>query len=126
MTRTASTIMESELISLARAYVALSNSHRLEFIIPMFDQHASYHSAYVGEFKGRDNIANMMADFFERYFDVYWHVEEYQSLGDASIGFNFIMTATYPQVGEPVRRSAYEKLKFNQQGYIELLQIKEP
>ena len=119
-------ISESELIELTRAYIALSNAHQLQFVLPMFDENATYFSAFVGEFKGRDKIGDMMVDFFTRYTDVHWLVEEYQPLGDAEVGFNFVMTATDSQGGEPISRSAYEILEFNHQGYIEFLQVKEP
>jgi hypothetical protein len=119
-------LSESELIELTRAYVALSNAHQLPFVLPMFDKNATYLSAYVGEFKGRDLIASMMGDFFTRYTDVHWLVEDYQPLGDAAVGFKFVMTATDSQGGEPISRSAYEILKFNHQGYIEFLQVKDP
>ena len=68
----------------------------------------------------------MMTDFFTRYIDLHWFVEEYQFLGNSTVGFNFIMTATDPQGGEAVNRSAFETLKFNQQGYIEFLEVKDP
>jgi ketosteroid isomerase-like protein len=119
-------ISEPELIELTRAYVALSNAHQLQFVLPMFDENATYFSAYVGEFKGREKIANMMDSFFTRYTDVHWLVDEYQSLGNEAVGFNFVMTATDSQGGEPVSRSAYEILKFSPRRYIEFLEVKEP
>ncbi len=45
-----------EQIDLAKAYVALSNAHRLEFIVPMFAHGGMYRSSNVGEFKGRKAI----------------------------------------------------------------------
>ena len=126
MTRTAVSLNKSELVELTRAYVALSNAHQLQFVFPMFDENATYLSAYVGEFKGREEITLMMTDFFIRYSDVHWFVEEYQFLGNGTVGFNFIMTATDPQGRKPVNRSAFETIKFNQQGYIEFLEVKDP
>lgn len=119
-------VSQSELIELTKAYVALSNAHQLQFVLPMFDENATYFSVFVGEFKRRGKIGEMMADFFSRYTDVHWLADEYQFLGDAAVGFNFVMTATDSQGGEPISRSAYEILRFNHQGYIALLQVKEP
>ena len=126
MTWTKYSFNESELVELTRAYVALSNAHQLQFVLPMFDENATYLSAYVGEFKGREEITLMMTDFFTRYSDLHWLVEDFQFLGNSTVGFNFIMTATDPQGREPVNRSAFETLKFNQQGYIEFLEVKDP
>jgi len=89
----------------------------------MFDKNAIYFSAYVGEFKGRDKIANMMSEFFARFPDVNWNVEQYQYKGDRTVGFNFVMTATDLKSGEAIKRSAYEQLKFSSQGYIEYLEV---
>jgi hypothetical protein len=114
----------SELIEVTRAYVALSNAHRLDWILPMFDQQATYLSAYVGEFRGRDAIAGMMADFFSRYPNVRWQVGEYKYLADNTVGFNFDLVATDRQTGELVERSAYEQLKFSEDGYIERLEVR--
>lgn len=116
---------KTELIELARAYVALSNAHRLEFILPMFNENAIYSSAYVGEFKGRDSIAKMMADFFEGFPDVNWQVEAFQNLDDDSVGFEFVMTATNRQTNEAIRRNAYEQIKIDEQGFIEYLEVRE-
>ena len=115
----------AELIELARAYVALSNAHRLEFILPMFDKNAIYSSAYVGEFEGRESIAKMMASFFEGFPDVNWQVEAFQYQGDDTVGFEFVMTATNRQTDESIRRSAYEQIKFSEQGFIELLEVRQ-
>jgi hypothetical protein len=119
-------VNESELIDLTRAYVALSNAHRREFIVPMFEQNAVYFSAYVGEFRGRDSIAKMRGGFFARFPDVCWHVEDYHFLGGKTVRFNFTMTATDLQGPEPIKRSANERIKFNERGYIEFLEVNGP
>ena len=51
---------ETETIELARAYVALSNSHRPELIAPLFSDDAIYSSSAVGEFHGPLAIGEMM------------------------------------------------------------------
>ena len=41
-----------ERMDLAKAYVALSNAHRSELIVPMFAHGGMYRSSNVGEFNG--------------------------------------------------------------------------
>ena len=61
-----------EKVQLAKAYVALSNSHHLELIFNMFTKEAVYQSPNVGEFSGIDEIRGMMNDFFKSFPNVYW------------------------------------------------------
>ena len=115
---------DSERIDLAKAYVALSNSHRLAFIRPLFAQDATYHSAYVGEFKGRQAIGAMMADFFARFPDVRWQAEVYRSTGPESVGFEFLLTATESLTGNRIERRGEEYIEFTQGGFISRLEVK--
>ncbi|HRY16271.1 MAG TPA: nuclear transport factor 2 family protein, partial [Candidatus Competibacteraceae bacterium] len=89
-----------EQIELTKAYVALSNAHRLEFILPLFAEQALYHSTFVGEFTGRSAIHSMMTDFFARFPDVYWTVTEYRSVDESTVEFAFTMTATAAATGQ--------------------------
>ena len=63
---------EIESIELARAYVALSNAHRVDLILPLFHAEAVYLSSAIGEFIGAQAIGTMMRGFFNSYPDVYW------------------------------------------------------
>ena len=58
---------ESEQIELAKAYVALSNAHKLEFVLPMFADKAVYHSSHVGEFKGREALPEVSMNGASRW-----------------------------------------------------------
>jgi hypothetical protein len=107
-----------EQIELAKAYVALSNAHRLEFILPLFAEQAIYHSTFVGEFTGRSAIHSMMTDFFARFPDVYWTVTEYRSVDERTVAFAFTMTATAAATGQVVQREARETLEFTDAGFI--------
>ena len=57
---------EIESIELARAYVAVSNAHRVELILPMFSADAVYTSSAVGEFNGPAAIGISAANRFAR------------------------------------------------------------
>jgi len=116
-------VKESEQIDFARAYVALSNAHDLERILPMFADNALYRSSNVGEFKGRDAIGRMMSDFFDRFPNVYWSVEEYRCAGAAAVVFDFAMTATEPLTGESIERLGLERIEFTGEGLIERLEV---
>ena len=115
---------ESEKIELAKAYVALSNAHRLEFILHMFADKAVYRSSYVGEFKGRNAIGEMMADFFSRFPDVRWSVQEYRYTGKGIVGFEFVMTATEASTGNQIERQGLEEIEFTDEGLISRLNVK--
>ena len=60
MNRT-SGMTETERIELAKAYVALSNAHRVDLIVPMFADDAVYWSTNVGEFRGARSIGEIMS-----------------------------------------------------------------
>ncbi|MDV7392401.1 nuclear transport factor 2 family protein, partial [Arthrospira platensis SPKY1] len=106
----------TERIELAKAYVALSNAHRLDLVLPMFAAEATYRSTYVGEFAGKPAIGRMMAEFFARFPDVYWEVSAYRERGANAVEFAFVMTATEAATGQAVRRQAVETLEFTDAG----------
>jgi hypothetical protein len=114
---------QAECIELAKAYVALSNSHNVAFILPMFTEQSIYHSIHAGEFKGRDAIGKMMADFFRRYPDVVWNVPEYRMAGERAVEFDFVMTATEALSGECIERNGTERTEFSDDGYITHLKV---
>jgi len=116
----------TERIELAKAYVALSNAHRLDLVLPMFAAEATYRSAYVGEFAGKPAIGRMMAAFFTRFPDVCWAVEAYRGLGADAVEFAFVMTATEAATGQAVRRPAVETLEFTDAGFIVRVAVIDP
>ena len=115
---------ESEQIELAKAYVALSNAHCVEFILPLFTKSAHYHSTYVGELKGKDVIGAMMADYFSRFPDVYWNVPEYRYVKNGLVSFEFALTATEAQTGDRVERIGFEQIEFSDAGKIQRIEVK--
>ena len=117
-------LSESERIDLANAYVALSNAHKVEFIIPMFSEKGTYRSAHVGEFKGRAAIGYMMSDFFTRFPDVRWNVPAYRCIGKSTIEFDFEMTATEELTGSQIERRGIEEIEFSDDGLIFRLEVK--
>jgi len=111
--------METETkLSLARKYVALSNKHRLTGVLALFDDYATYRSDQVGNFNGKEQIAEMMRDFFERYTDVSWEASAYQEGPADSVEFEFVMRATHPESGEAVERRGVERVSFSAAGKI--------
>ena len=114
---------EVEQIELAKAYVALSNSHKLEFVFPMFVENAVYYSAFTGEFEGQSAIAEMMTEFFAGFPDVRWMVEEFWYIGEQTVGFEFVMTATEASTGSRFERKGVEKIEFTDEGLIRRLEI---
>ena len=116
----------SEQIEMAKAYVALSNAHRLEFILPLLAEQAVYHSAYVGTFEGRPAIGEMMTGFFARFPDGYWTVPEYRWVGDGTVEFAFVMTATEASTGQAIERRGIETLAFTDDGRMARLEVRDP
>jgi len=116
-------VTEVEEIELAKAYVALSNAHRLVLIVPMFVDQAVYYSSYVGEFRGRIAIEEMMADFFSRFPDVHWKVPEYRRVAKGVVEFPFLMSATELQSGNRIEREGLERVEYSDNNLISRLEV---
>ena len=113
---------DTELIELARAYVALSNSHRVDLIMPMFATGARYSSCAVGEHRGRAAIGDMMHGFFSRYPDAHWLASNFRC-SDHRVSFDFTMRATEADSGELLERSGVEQVDFTADGSIKHLSV---
>jgi hypothetical protein len=116
-------VTETESIELARAYVALSNSHRLELIVPLFAEDACYSSSAVGEFQGPAAIGNMMRGFFRRYPDVFWLCENFR-YDDNRVSFEFNLQAIDAESGAYLQRSGIERITYDARGLIKKLEVK--
>lgn len=114
---------ENEQIEAARAYVALSNAHRLDWIFPMFDEHASYSSAFTGEVSGKAAIVPMMQGFFARIPDVYWQVDSYRYLEDGCVEFAFTRMGTDLATKKPERARGVERIYFAKNGLISRIDV---
>ena len=117
-------VSEREKIELAKAYVALSNAHKLEFVGPMFAVDAIYQSPNVGVFNGRGAIGDMMTSFFSRFPDVYWEARDYRCTNDGDVRFDFQMTARKAGTGEEIRRAGVEEIKFTNEGLIVRVEVR--
>jgi NADH:ubiquinone oxidoreductase subunit D len=115
---------ESERIELAKAYIALSNAHKLEFVVPVFSVDAIYRSPNVGVFDGRDAIRTMMTGFFTRYSDTYWDARNFHRTKDRNVQFDFELTATEVETGEKIQRTGVEELEFTSEGLIFRLEVR--
>ena len=83
---------ETELTELSRAYVALSNAHRVDLILSMFAAGASYSSATVGDHRGRAAIGDMMHGYFAEHPDAHWEARNYRC-DDHRVSFDFTLSA---------------------------------
>jgi hypothetical protein len=117
-------VNETEKVELAKAYVALSNAHRLGLILPMFAEGATYHSSAVGEFTGRAAIGEMRGGFFSRFPDVRWSVEAYRYTENGAVEFGFVMTATEAETGNRIERKGMEKIVIGDHGQISYLEVR--
>ncbi len=113
---------ETETIELARAYLALSNAHRVDLIQSLFAADAVYSSSAVGEYQGPAAIAEMMRAFFARYPDVRWQCENYRCTSNR-VSFDFELRASDAQSGEQLRRGGIEVIEYNAEGRIKKLEV---
>jgi len=113
---------ELESIELAKAYVALSNAHRVELILPMFAADAVYASSAVGEFIGPNAIGDMMQGFFAHYPDVFWLAENYR-FDNGRGSFDFRLQASVADSGEQLQRQGIDQSEFDRQGLIIKLEV---
>ena len=113
----------TESIELARAYVALSNAHRVELIRQLFAAEAIYRSGAVGEFHGPVAIAEMMQAFFERYPDAFWLCENFRCSGNR-VSFAFSLQASDAHSGDHLQRSGIEVIDYSADGLIQKLEVK--
>ena len=113
---------ETETIELARAYVALSNSHRTDFIIALFTDDAVYSSSAVGEFHGRAAIGGMMRGFFTRYPDVFWSCSNF-TCNVNEVSFDFSLQAVDAETGAALQRSGTERIVYDDLGLIKRLEV---
>lgn len=113
---------DSELIELARAYVALSNAHRIDLIMPMFAAGAQYSSKRVGDHRGRATIGDMMHGFFSRHPDVYWTADNF-SCSEHRVSFDFIVTASATENDEAIERRGFEQVEFTADGSIKKISV---
>jgi hypothetical protein len=116
-------VTETETIELARAYVALSNSHRVELIIPLFVDDAVYSSSAVGEFHGVAAIGDMMRGFFGRYPDVFWACDNFKCCANR-VSFDFSLQGHDAESGDRLQRGGIERIVYDDRGLIIKLEVK--
>ncbi len=114
---------EIESLELAKAYVALSNAHRVEMILPMFSTDAVYTSSTAGEFTGPADIGTMMRGFFASYPDAFWLAENYRFDG-SRVSFDFGLQASEAVSGTRLQRLGIERIEFDENGLIKKLEVK--
>lgn len=114
---------ETEALELSRAYVALSNAHRVELIVPMFSSNAVYTSSALGEFAGPTAIGKMMQGFFDAYPDAFWLAENYR-YDKNRVTFDFSLQANAATSGEHLQRQGVERIEFDVRGLISKLEVK--
>ncbi|MCP4391878.1 MAG: nuclear transport factor 2 family protein [Gammaproteobacteria bacterium] len=113
---------DTELIELTKAYVALSNSHRVDLIMPMFAAGARYTSTTGAVFRGRAAIGDMTHGFFKRYPNAHLHATNYRCT-DHRISFDFTMTANDATTGDGLERSGLEHFEFTADGSVKKITV---
>ena len=109
-----------ELTELAKAYVALSNSHRVDLVLQMFAAGAVYSSSLAGEYRGRAAIGDVTHSFFDKHPDVHLQAKNFRC-ADHRVSFEFTLTADDGQV----RRHGVEHLDFTADGSIKKVTVED-
>jgi len=113
---------DTELIELAKAYVALSNSHRVDLIMPMFAAGAIYVSTTGDEFRGRAAIGDITNSFFKRYPNAHLQATNYRCT-DHRVSFDFTITVDDDPSGDGLERSGQEQFEFTVDGSIKKITV---
>lgn len=113
---------DTELIELAKAYVALSNSHRTDLMMQMFAAGARYTTTTGGVFRGRAAITDMTKGYFKRYPNAHLHATNYQCADDR-VSFDFTMKADDASSGEAIEHSGNEQFEFTADGSIKKITV---
>ncbi|MFK8069064.1 MAG: nuclear transport factor 2 family protein [Gammaproteobacteria bacterium] len=114
---------KQEQIELAKAYVALSNTHKINLILPLLSEDIFYSSTSVGEFIGKNAVEEMMNGFFTRFPDVHWEVNDYQYSEDRIVSFDFVMAAKNIETDEQIERKGLENIIFSDEGMIKKIKV---
>ncbi len=110
----------TELTELAKAYIALCNSHRIDLVLSMFAAGARYTSSAASDYRGRAAIGDMMHAFFTDHPDVNWQASEFRC-EDNRVSFDFSLTAG--DAAEGIRRHGIEHLDFTADGSIKKVTV---
>ena len=113
---------DTELIEMARAYVALANAHRVDLILSLFAAGASYSSNALGNFRGRAAIGDAMHGFFAKYPDVSWQADDFRC-SQNRVSFKFEMHASAAADGVPLERRGLEHIDFTAEGSIKKIEV---
>jgi hypothetical protein len=111
---------QTELTELARAYVALFNSHRIDLVLSMFAAGANYESDAGSKYRGRAAIGDMMHVFFTDNPDVYWQASNFRC-DDHRVSFDFSMNAG--EGGDAIHREGIEHIDFTADGSIKKVTV---
>ena len=111
---------QTELTELARAYIALFNSHRIDLVLSMFAAGANYASDAGGKYRGRAAIGDMMHVFFAANPDVYWQASNFRC-DDHRVSFDFTMTAG--DGDDTILRQGVEHIDFTADGSIKRVTV---
>ena len=117
---------EFHYLEMTKAYIALSNTHRLDLVFGLIADDAVYESANVGEHHGKPAIKTMMQQFFDQFPDVIWETRHLRldSNAERTVAFEFMMSATERQRGTRIQRTGNERIVFNKEGLIERVIVK--
>ena len=102
----------ADLIERAKDYVDASNAHDVERIEAMLAPDALYLSTGVGRHEGAAAILAMNRSFFGANPDVHWDAQNYRTVADRGVEFDFAIS-----FGETVGNGV-ERVFFNAAGNI--------
>ena len=113
-------------MELAKVFVGLMNSHRMDHLIFFFDDDAAYTSTTAGSFTGKMAIAGYLKRQFDTYPDIKWTVpiDTYQHKGNDTVEYEYIVLGTSVKDGSKTARKGTNNIRFSNAGHIERIKIR--
>jgi hypothetical protein len=114
------------LLSLTHAYHAALNAFDLRKVESMFAQAATYSTpTHQSKIMGRDGIIAMMRKYFEEYTDQISQDEKIEMIDDRTVWSKWSLIATSTLSGHKIIRKGTETIKFNGDGLIQSIEVKD-
>ncbi|MCA1480894.1 hypothetical protein, partial [Bradyrhizobium sp. NBAIM08] len=110
-------------LEITKKYVDLSNDGQISLIANLLDNNATYSSENVGIHYGKEAILQMKNKFFAGLTHHHWEVLEYDQIKDQIIGFQYKFTGKNLN-GDEIKKSGYEIVVINLEGYIQHVEVK--
>ena len=112
----------TELTELAKAFVALSNAHRMDLVMGLFAAGARYSATSGNEHRGRAAIGDMLNKLRADYPDIYWQSDNFRC-DDHRVSFDFTVRASATDDNPALERRGSEHIDYTADGAIKKIDV---